>query len=175
MSKSLITAVLILTGASVFSNAHAAGTKADPAAARPSTQLFGDWLVACSGPAPNAKTCQMSQTLSSTRLKKTVSVLTIAKDRNGKLRGSFRLPVGVSLAQGLVVSIDSKAFNVPYSACHRVGCFAPFDLSAPMIDQLSKATKVSAVAQSTSNQNIALNFSTRGFRAAYDAYLKQLQ
>ena len=116
----------------------------------------------------------MSQTLSSARLRKTVSVFTIGKNRAGKLKGSIRLPVGVALPAGVVVGIEKqKQFTVPYSACHRIGCFAPFDLTEPMLGQMQKASEVSAVAQSVSKQALNLNFSTRGFPAAYAMYLKE--
>jgi invasion protein IalB len=151
---------------------------AEPAAAlaKSTRQVVGDWIVACSPAAKGHKSCVMSQTLASEKLRKTVSVLMIGKDRTGKLKGSLRLPVGVSLPAGVVVGIDNQdPFTVPYSTCHRIGCFAPFDLTEPRIGQMKKASKITAVAESISKQALNLNFSTRGFPAAYDAYLKETQ
>jgi invasion protein IalB len=116
----------------------------------------------------------MSQTLSSEKLNKTISVLTIGRDGGGKLKGSLRLPVGVSLPPGVVVGIENQnAFAVPYTACHRVGCFAPFDLTEPMLSQIQKSSKISVVAQSVSKQALNLKFSTRGFPDAYQIYLEE--
>lgn len=137
-------------------------------------QIIGDWVVACSGPKEGHKACVISQTLSSEKLKQTVSVLTIGKDQEGKLKGSLRLPVGVSLPAGVVIGIEKQTpFTVPYSACHQIGCFAPFDLGEPMLSQIRNASKISAVAKSVSQQALVLNFSTRGFPSAYEAYLKE--
>jgi invasion protein IalB len=116
----------------------------------------------------------MSQTLSSRKLKKIVSVLAIGKDKSGKLMASIRLPVGVSLPQGVAVGFEhQKQFSIPYSACHRIGCFAAFDLTEPMVGQMQKAASISAVAQSVSRQALNLNFSTRGFPLAYETYLRE--
>ncbi len=148
--------------------------RSDVAAVAPTRQVIGDWVVACAPIAQARKSCMMSQTLASEKLKSAVSVFTIGKDREGKLKGSIRLPVGMALPAGVVIAIENKnSFTVPYSACHRVGCFAPFDLTEPMLSQMRKATRISAVAQSTSRQALNLNFSTRGFPAAYEAYVKE--
>ncbi len=171
--------LLCVAGAALISSlgtavAAEASARADPASPRPTRQVIGDLVVACAPPAQGHKSCVMSQTLSSEKLRKTVSVLTIGKDETGKLKGSLRLPVGVSLPPGVVVGIENqKAFVVPYSACHRVGCFAPFDLTEPMVAQLRKASKISAVVQSLSQQALNLDFSTRGFPSAYETYLKE--
>ncbi len=159
-----------------FGPADAAETPPLPAAAslQPTRQVIGDWVVACTPPEKGHKSCVMSQTLSSEKLKKTVSVLTIGRDEAGKLKGSLRLPVGVSLPAGVVVGIENQnAFTVPYTACHRIGCFAPFDLTEPMLGQIRKASRISAVAQSVSRQALNLSFSMRGFPSAYDTYLKE--
>ncbi len=142
--------------------------------ATPSRQVIGDWVIACTPLAKGHKSCNMTQTLASEKLGKTVSVFMIGRDKAGKLKGSIRLPVGVAIPSGVVVGIDSKSpFTVPYSACHKFGCFAPFDLTEPMLGQMRKATKISAVAQSVSTRALNLNFSTRGFPAAYETYLKE--
>ncbi|CCB66507.1 protein of unknown function [Hyphomicrobium sp. MC1] len=62
---------------------------------------------------------------------------------------------------------------MPYTACHRGGCFAPFDLTEPMLSQIRKSSKISVVAQSVSKRALNLNFSTRGFPGAYQIYLKE--
>jgi invasion protein IalB len=148
--------------------------RSEPVAAASTRQVIGDWVIACTPVADARKSCMMFQTLASAKLKSVVSVFTIGKDRAGKLKASIRLPVGVALTAGVVVDIESQnSFTVPYSTCHRTGCFAPFDLTEPMLGQMRKATKISAAAQSVSKQAFNVNFSTRGFPAAYEAYLDQ--
>ncbi len=155
--------------------AHAeAPASVKTANAQPAVQAIGDWLVACEAEVKGHKSCALSQTLVSGKLNRTVSVLTIDKDAAGKLKGSLRLPVGVSLPAGVVVDIEGKAaLTVPYAACHRSGCFARFDLAEPLLSQIRKASKISAVVQDTSNKPLSLTFSTRGFPDAYAAYVKE--
>ena len=139
-----------------------------------SRQVIGDWVVTCARSSTGNKSCTMTQTLASEKLGKTVSVFTIGRDRGGKLKASIRVPVGVSLPDGVVVGIEgSDRFKITYSACHRIGCFAPFDLTEPLLGKIGKATKISAVARSVSQQPLALNFSARGFPAAYERYVKE--
>jgi invasion protein IalB len=137
-------------------------------------KVIGDWVVSCAPAAQGHKSCFMSQTLSSEKLQKPISIFTIGRDREGHLKGSLRVPVGVSLPDGVAVGVENAdAFNVPYSACHRVGCFAPFDLTDELVDQMKKAGKITAVAQTVSKQALNLNFSTNGFPSAYETYLKE--
>jgi len=154
--------------------ASAAEAPAPAANAQSTSQIIGDWLLACAPQVKGRKSCVMLQTLVSEKLKKPVGMLTIGKDEAGKLKASFRMPVGVSLPAGVIVGVEKEnSFAVPYTECHRTGCFAPFDLTEPMLGQLRKASKISAVAQSTSKQALNLTFSTRGFPDAYAAYLKE--
>lgn len=144
------------------------------ALAEASRQVIGDWVVTCTTATAGHKSCMMTQTLASEKLGKTVSVFTVGRDHAGKLKASIRVPVGVSLPDGVVVDIASgDRFKVPYSACHRVGCFAPFDLTEPLLGKIRKATKISALVQSASRQTLALNFSARGFPVAYERYVKE--
>lgn len=151
----------------------AAETRAETAAAaKPTKQVIGDWVVSCAPAANGHNACVMSQTLASQKLKKTISVLSIGRDRTGKLTGSLRMPIGVSLPAGVVVGVENRdPFNVPYTACHRVGCFAPFNVTERLLGQMQKATKITVVAQSVSKQALNLNFSMRGFSDAYAAYV----
>lgn len=142
--------------------------------AEASRQVIGDWVVTCTPQTAGHKSCMMTQTLASGKLGKTVSVFTIGRDHTGKLKASIRVPVGVSLPEGVVVGIENgDRLKIPYSACHRIGCFAPFDLTEPLLGKMRKATKISAVAQSISQRPLALNFSARGFPAAYERYVKE--
>ncbi|WP_409560799.1 invasion associated locus B family protein [Hyphomicrobium sp. MC8b] len=142
--------------------------------AEASRQVIGDWVVTCTPPISGHKSCMMTQALASGKLGQTVSVFTIGRDRAGTLKASIRVPVGVSLPDGVIVGIENgDRFKVPYSACHRIGCFAPFDLTEPLLGKMRKATKISAVAQSVSQRPLALNFSVRGFPAAYERYVNE--
>ena len=132
----------------------------------------GDWVVACDERVQGKKSCLMTQTLSSARSGKTLSVLSIGKDRTGKLTGSFRFPVGISLTDGVVVDIENKSsFNVAYSTCLRVGCIAAFQLTDDLIGQTKSAKKITATIQNGPQGALSLEFSLRGFPEAYQAYL----
>jgi invasion protein IalB len=174
-----VLSIAVAASAAVFgislAGAAETPTRAETTAAtKPTKQVIGDWVVSCAPAANGHNACVMSQTLASQKLKKTVGVLSIGRDRAGKLTGSLRMPIGVSLAAGVVVGIAGKdPFNVPYTACHRIGCFAPFDVTAPLLGEMRKATKITVVAQSVSKQALNLNFSTRGFSDAYAAYVTE--
>ena len=71
------------------------------AAAKPTKQVIGDWVVSCAPAANGHNACVMSQTLASQKLKKTISVLSIGRDRTGKLTGSLRMPIGVRFRPAL--------------------------------------------------------------------------
>lgn len=135
-----------------------------------SRMTVGDWVVACDERVEGKKSCLMTQTLSSARSGKTLSTLSIGKDRTGKLTGSFRFPVGMRLADGVVVDVEDKAFNVAYSTCLRVGCIAPFEFTEALLGQTQKAKKMTATVQNGAQGPLALEFSLRGFSEAYKAY-----
>lgn len=166
-------AAMLGMGLSGVGGAEAPARAAQTVAAKSTRQVIGDWVVTCAPAVAAHESCIMSQTLSSEKLKKPIAVFSIGKDHSGKLKGSLRIPVGVSLPAGVVVGIEKQnPFIVPYAACHRIGCFAAFDLTEPLLGQIKRATKITVVAQSISRQALSLNFSTRGFPSAYEAYLK---
>ncbi|HET6389290.1 invasion associated locus B family protein [Hyphomicrobium sp.] len=170
------TAFALLAGLASAAQAGVA-TSTDTSKAQATNEIIGDWRVTCGAPAKGRKTCVLSQTLISAKLKKPVGVLMISRDDGGKLKGSLRLPVGVALQAGVVLGLENQAapLTLPYATCHHTGCFAPFDVSEPMLGQMGKASKISAVVQSTSKEPLNLTFSTRGFPAAYAAYVKASQ
>ena len=175
MNKSILCLLAGVAVAAIAGAAHAdAPVSVEAANAQPAAQAIGDWLVTCEAQVKGHKSCVLSQTLISEKFKKTVGMLTIDKNAAGKLKGSLRLPVGVSLPAGVVVDIEGQtALTVPYAACYRSGCFAQFDLTEPLVGQMRKASKISAVVQDTSNKPLSLTFSTRGFPDAYAAYVKE--
>jgi invasion protein IalB len=166
--------VALVIGISLAGAAEIPTRTETTAAAKSTKQVIGDWVLSCAPAANGHNACVMSQTLASQKLKKTISVLSIGRDRAGKLTGSLRMPIGVSLPAGVVVGIANKdPFTIPYTACHRIGCFAPFDVTEPLLGQIRKSTKITVVAQSVSKQALNLNFSTRGFSDAYAAYVAE--
>lgn len=137
-------------------------------------QIVDDWVVACVPSDGKRKSCVMSQTLASKKLNQPVGMLLFGKDRNGKLKGSVRIPVGVSLASGAVVRIARQApFTVPFTACHRIGCFAAFDMTESLIRQFKTAGNITVEVQSVSQKPLSFNFSPRGLPGAYESYLAQ--
>jgi invasion protein IalB len=175
--KRLCWAIAALAIVAIAPTAKSAETQAESmtaASSKVTRQVFGDWVVACVPQKSGHKSCIMLQTLASQKLKKPVSVFTIGKDRAGKLKGSLRVPVGVSLSEGVVVDVGKQApFTVSYSACHPIGCFAAFDLTAPLIGNLKSAKQIAVIAHSVSQQALKFDFSTRGFPAAYERYVAQ--
>lgn len=138
-----------------------------------STKTVGDWVVKCSQIAEGRKTCVMSQTLSNAKSRRPISVWSIGRNPAGKLTGTIRMPTGVSLRAGVVVGTEnSKTFNVGYSTCVRFGCFAPFELTTPLMDRFRKTSRVTAVAQ-IGNRPLSLSFSLRGFPKAYETFLQE--
>ena len=122
--------VALVIGISLAGAAEIPTRTETTAAAKSTKQVIGDWVLTCTPAANGHNACVMSQTLASQKLKKTISVLSIGRDRAGKLTGSLRMPIGVSLPAGVVVGIANKdRFTIPYTACHRIGCFAPFDVT----------------------------------------------
>ena len=170
------TAIALLAGLASAAHAEVAAS-IDTAKAQPTNEVIGDWRVTCGPPAKGRRTCALSQTLVSAKLKKPVGVLTIRRDDAGKLKGSLRLPVGVALQAGVVLGLENQAapLTLPYATCHHTGCFAPFDVREPMLGQMGKASKITAVVQNTFKEPLNLTFSTRGFPAAYAAYVKASQ
>jgi invasion protein IalB len=155
-------------------SANAPGRAAKSEVAKSTRQVIGDWVVACIATDGGHKSCIMSQTLSSSKLRTPVSVFLIGKDRNGKPIGSLRMPVGVSLPPGVDIAIEKQdPLTVPYAACHRFGCFAPFDLNPSLLGKLKAASRITAIAHSVSQRALNFNFSGRGFAGAYAAYLAQ--
>ncbi len=175
-----MTAFLVRFAASALFALFAGGASAqappsiDVVKTQATSEVIGDWLVACAPPSKGPRSCVLSQTLVSGKSNQPVGRLAIDKDQSGKLRGTLRLPVGVSLPAGVVLDLEKQTapLSVPYEVCYRTGCLATFGVTEPLLEHLSKASKISAVAQNRAKEPLNLTFSTRGFSDAYAAYAK---
>lgn len=137
-------------------------------------QTIGDWIVACSQDAEQRKTCALTQTLSNARTKQTVAIWSIGKGECDKVNVTLRGPLGVALAAGAHITVDAeKPFSVPYRTCISIGCVTIFEVTAPLLGQLRKASKVNVTFQGIRGSPLVVDFQMRGFPKAYDVYLQE--
>lgn len=168
----MIGAVLGLSWVDAAAQAPAAkGT--EPSSIKRWSNTIGGWVVACAQD-DRAKTCALSQTLSEAETKRTVAAWSFSKGTGDKVTATLRGPLGVALAAGVQIAIDTeKPFAAAYEVCSSIGCVASFETTPALLAQLRKASKVNVVFQGAGGRPISLDFEMRGFSKAYDTYLQE--
>jgi invasion protein IalB len=143
------------------------------------TASYGDWVLRCEiqpGP-PLQKTCaieQLAQVQGQTNPISRAAVALPAKGEPPKL--IVQLPVNVSLSAPVTITYDSKdpGISTPFRRCIPAGCFTEIDLK----DDLQKKFRASAEAgkiqfKDSTEHEVAIPLSFKGFGQAFDALLKQ--
>lgn len=170
-------------GAAQAQNAAASGNQAkkpaaaaEPAGPQATTATYGDWVVRCVVPQPQAaKVCEAVtgvQAQGQQGLLTQIVVGRAAKDQPVHL--IVQLPAGVFLPPGATLYLDDKAksgIDTVFSSCPR-GCFADVELKADQLGAL-KAAKGPGRLEfvDAARKRIAVPISFNGLGAATDAAL----
>ncbi|WP_454918347.1 invasion associated locus B family protein [Xanthobacter sediminis] len=148
----------------------------DAASPQATTATYGDWVVRCVTPEPQApRICEAVtgvQAQGQQGLLAQVVIGRVAKDQPARL--IVQLPAGVFLPPGATLYLDEKAqsgLNTAFSSCPR-GCFADVELKADQLAAL-KAAKGPGRLEfvDAARKRIAVPISFNGIAAAADAAL----
>ena len=140
-----------------------------PGGATSLNETHGDWTVACATPEDNVW-CAVSQVqINSENRQRVLSVELTAMDGGNAASGTFVMPFGLALDQGVVLSIGEgePLAALRFSTCFPSGCLVPFSFDASMISimRASAALTIKAMADG-SGQELTLPVSLHGFSSA---------
>jgi invasion protein IalB len=170
----MVMGVAFSVSMSASHSAVAQSKSSEVAATKQWNHNIGDWVVACSQDAEAKKTCVLSQSLSNASTRQTLAALSFSKGATDKLQATLRSPLGVSLAEGVQMTVEGQApFAVAYRTCLTIGCFGGFEVNPALLANLRKAGKISIAIQTPQNQALNLNFSMVGFPKAFDMYVQE--
>jgi invasion protein IalB len=168
-----------------------AGATATPAAAQtnepaagqaqqqPTTRReVGDWTVIC---AAAGKPCAMEQlgktaqgeTAMSMQVEKLPQPQTIEGKRVEAV-GTFLVPLGVLIQQGLRLRIDSgQTAASPYFLCQQNGCIVRAPMEAALLEQFRRGSRATlsfaVIGQNGQPREISATISLSGFTRAYNS------
>lgn len=174
---SLAFAAALLAAPAFAQDEGAAPQQAAPQAQKPmqpnEVKEFGDWTVRCypvSSPSP----CEMIE-------------LRVAKKSGQRVLGfllayvpardshvvQISVPLGVSLANGLVINSDTyKSPVLKFRRCDQLGCYVEAGMGNDVVSQLGRATKADATIISVDGKRYNLVFSLKGFNEAHQSLVE---
>lgn len=140
---------------------------------------YDDWIVQCvneAGP-PAKKTCQMFQMTQAQGKNVSLSRTSLDKPVAGKpARLTVQLPVNVSLRAPVVIHTDDAdpGLSAPFDRCAPAGCFADFEIKDDPLKKFRASEGAGKITfKDFGGRDATLPLSFKGFRAAYDALLKE--
>ena len=166
-----------LAGVACAQSAPAAPAQPGPEAAAPAmtdVQALQDWTVRCfkiESPSP----CDMTQMVMDNNTKKRLMQVSIGYAPGAGAYGAqIVVPLGVSLAQGLTLSVgEYKVPNIHFRRCMRDGCYVEAQLDPEAIEAMSKAQQGMITVIGWGDAHVFdLPLSLKGFNEAHAAMVK---
>jgi invasion protein IalB len=152
------------------------GTLAGPADV-PTMSVFQDWRLTCPSTKEKDSTCRLSQDVIDSQSGQAVASLVYVKDivkdkpKDGSMVLAVTVPLNVLLEPGLGLKLgadDMKVFQ--YKTCTQAGCVAVIPMDVGMQKTLLAAQVAEIAVVGRDGKAVPLQFSTKGFSDAYDAY-----
>jgi len=139
----------------------------------------GDWEILCVKAASGPEPCEIGQLVLDDKGNpiSDVRVFPLQPGSQAIAGATVVVPLGVLLANGLVIGIDGKKpKQYPYTFCNNVGCIARVGFTAIELQGLRKGTKgnLTFVMANNAKNPIAVPLSLKGFSSAYAALNKLL-
>jgi len=151
-------------------------------AASVAVQKFDDWYFRCAPSGQQSRTCEIAQVAQVMREGKSVNVLTLAiapapetttkgsKKAARSLTLTTLVPLKVALQAGLSIRAEGKPVaKLAYRNCNQTGCWAEQSLEPAMLAAFSKGAIGEASLRLIDGQDINIQFSLKGLKAALSA------
>lgn len=143
-----------------------------PGEASSLSEVHGDWTVGCGiqGQGSAAKlSCAVSQRQSDKASQRQILLLELTPS-NESAKGVLVLPLGVDLARGAVLQVDTGKATPPqaYSTCVPAGCVVPLNFDAANLKLLRAGKTLNVVASAVGGKAVKLAVPLDGLPAALD-------
>ena len=148
----------------------AQGAAALPNGANALNETFSDWQVVCRTE-EKGKACAMVQQQRKQDTNQLVLAMELTGFADAGVAGTFVLPFGFRLADGVTLGVDedNKLAPLAFSTCLPVGCIVPFRFGAVEVAALKKGKAINLSANANDSGNaVALSVSLNGFSSAVE-------
>lgn len=143
------------------------------------TQLrenYQDWAVLCQVTGADGADkvgCRIEQVQMRANSRQRVLQTTIVMQAGGAAKGSFVLPFGLALEDGVTLQIDGGRVTkpLPFKTCINVGCVVQFEWPTETIEGLRGATTLKLGAKNVNGTAVPFSVPLRGLSAAVDRAL----
>ena len=137
-------------------------------------QEFKDWSARCETPrGAGQERCYIFQRLVTKKNDQYLPVLHVLVgyiSADGEPGLFATVPLGVSLPQGLQISVDGgEAVRFGYSHCNKQGCLGALALSESLVASMKAGKEARITFYSGSQQPVSIGVSLMGFTAAFNA------
>ena len=131
------------------------------------SKTFFGWQVDCVQ-TDKAKACAMSQILVNQKTKQRVMSMTIRKPKDEESRVVLQVPLGASLASGVILTLDNaKPVMFVYKTCLPKGCVAEFKLTEEWVTALGGGANCTVSVVGLKGESVPFKIGLKGFTEAY--------
>lgn len=169
-ATTLAVALALLTGTEAAAQGDATGAQpaeeAPAAEASPAPPL---WLISCSNQAnPDELLCEFSQSLIVSQGNQRLATASFTRVAGQDVtQAVLTVPFGVSLADGVAVSVDDNAVaTLQYDSCDGQGCYASGAVDDAWLGAMRAGNQLTATVKGRDGRDIALTFQLTGFSKA---------
>lgn len=139
-------------------------------------ETYGDWSLHCvTGRASLAgrPRCHVWQRIFDHRTERTIVAMQLrAPDPDGRATAFVRVPLGILLGEGVVMSVDGRApARIGVRTCLPEGCVLRLGLSPARIAAMRAGRTLRFDMRNGRGQHMVLRLSLMGFSKAYDSLL----
>jgi len=134
-------------------------------------QTAPNWATACSSKDRLTQlSCAMEQRVVLRQTGQALSNIVIQFPPAGEPVVSVRVPLGLSLPDGMTLLIDdAEQAKLPITTCEANGCFVRTPLTEALLGAMRKGSNLVMLVKNNRNAEVRIPFTLAGFSAAYDA------
>ena len=162
-----VAAASVLTVAALVATPASATTRVE--------KTFGKWVVACVDSDAGARSCSMTQQVAAPAPARGYTLVAVIRGSKAQQTLALLAPTGVSLKDGITLSLGDPPTNLAYSECGPRVCAASIPFDSKLLAALKGSPKVLASYVLGNKKLVQATVDLATFGDGYAYFASQLQ
>ena len=138
-------------------------------------KTFGKWVVACVDSDAGARSCSMTQQVAAPAPARGYTLVAVIRGSKAQQTLALLAPTGVSLKDGVTLSLGDPPISLAYSECGPRVCAASMSLDSKLLSALKSVPKVLANYVLGNKKLVQATVDLATFGDGYAYFASQLQ